>query len=231
MNIYESLNKIMEEVGAIKKDKKTTTGSIYTYRGVDQVMNALQPAFVKHKVFVVPEVLDSVREERTTKSGGNMIYSVGRVKYTFFAEDGTHVEAVVLGEGMDSSDKSSNKVMANAFKYACFQVLCIPTEETAVDNESENLEPLPKGKTVKEESKPKAEPEVVDETPKEEDKTVVDETPYKRMLVAHLKEYGDDYADIVKNYMFKMLGKTSLKELSEEECKQVVESCEAKEGE
>ena len=37
--------------------------------------------------------------------------------------------AVVQGEGMDSGDKSSNKAMSVAFKYACFQVFCIPTEE------------------------------------------------------------------------------------------------------
>lgn len=30
---------------------------------------------------------------------------------------------------MDSGDKSSNKAMSVAFKYACFQALCIPTEE------------------------------------------------------------------------------------------------------
>jgi hypothetical protein len=35
---------------------------------------------------------------------------------------------------MDSADKSSNKAMAVAFKYACFQVFCIPTEEMAKDD-------------------------------------------------------------------------------------------------
>ena len=30
---------------------------------------------------------------------------------------------------MDSGDKATNKAMAIAFKYACFQVFCIPTEE------------------------------------------------------------------------------------------------------
>ncbi|MFS0844210.1 MAG: ERF family protein [Roseburia hominis] len=30
---------------------------------------------------------------------------------------------------MDSGDKATNKAMSVAFKYACFQVFCIPTEE------------------------------------------------------------------------------------------------------
>lgn len=99
------------------------------YRGVDVVMNVFQPLLSKHGVFVVPEVLNTTREERQTKSGGNLIYTVIKVKYTFYADDGSSICAIVQGEGMDSADKSSNKAMSVAFKYACFQVFCIPTEE------------------------------------------------------------------------------------------------------
>ena len=60
---------------------------------------------------------------------GNLIYSVLKVKYTFYAEDGSHVSAVVQSEGMDSADKSSNKAMSAACKYALFQVFNIPTKE------------------------------------------------------------------------------------------------------
>ena len=88
------------------------------YRGVDDVMNALNPAFIKHKLFMVPEVMEQSRERRTTGKGGELIYSVCKVRYTFFAEDGSSVHAVVIGEGMDSGDKASNKAMAVAFKNA-----------------------------------------------------------------------------------------------------------------
>ena len=84
---------------------------------------------VKNRIFVSPEVLEHTREERVTKSGSVLTYSILRIKYTFYAEDGSSVSAVVIGEGMDSGDKSSNKAMSVAFKYACFQALCIPTEE------------------------------------------------------------------------------------------------------
>ena len=43
---------------------------------------------------------------------------------------------------MDSGDKATNKAMAIAFKYACFQVFCIPTEEMQdPDSESHTVEP------------------------------------------------------------------------------------------
>jgi hypothetical protein len=88
---------------------------------------------------VVPEVLEHTREERAAKSGRNLLYSLLRVKYTFYAEDGSNVSAVVIGEGMDTADKASNKALAVGMKYALFQVFCIPTEEM-VDPDGETPE-------------------------------------------------------------------------------------------
>lgn len=127
-NIYKSITDIMQESIAISKDK-TNKQQGFKYRGIDDVMNTFYPLLSKHKVFIAPEVLEQTREERLSKQGGNLIYSIMKVKYTFYAEDGTSVSATVIGEGMDSADKASNKAMSTAMKYAMFQVFCIPTEE------------------------------------------------------------------------------------------------------
>ena len=126
--IYEAISAVMADVGAVGKDKVNQLQK-YNFRGIDDVMNALNPAMVKHKVFVAPEVLEEKREERTTGKGGLLIYSILKVKFTFYTVDGSSVEATVIGEAMDSGDKSMNKAMSAAFKYACFQTFCIPTEE------------------------------------------------------------------------------------------------------
>lgn len=141
MNIFESINAVMKEIGAIGKTSKNATQG-FMFRGIDAVMNAINPALVKYKVFIVPTILEQTREERTTSKGGLLIYSICKVKYTFYAEDGTSVESVVIGEGMDSGDKATNKAMSIAFKYACFQVFCIPTEEMVdPDAECHTVEP------------------------------------------------------------------------------------------
>ena len=127
-NIFETINAVMEEIGAVGKNSRKEKQK-YMYRGVDDVMNALNPAFTKHKLFMVPEVVSQKREERQTANEKNLIYSVLSVKYTFYAEDGSSIYTIVPGEGMDSGDKASNKAMSSAFKYACFQVFCIATEE------------------------------------------------------------------------------------------------------
>lgn len=154
MEIYDAILGVMTDVGAIGKGKKNTQQG-FKYRGIDDVMNALQPAMVKHKIFVVPVVLEQKREERRTGNNKNLIYSICTVKYTFYAKDGSSVEAIVIGEGMDSGDKATNKAMSVAFKYACFQVFCIPTEEmkdpdadTSPESEP-NAPPEPKPKPEK----------------------------------------------------------------------------------
>lgn len=149
MNIFESIAAVQADVEFIGKDKKVTNGN-YKYRGVDQVLNTLHPLFAKHKLFAIPEVLEVVfRELRQTKNGGEVVYQALKVKYTFFAEDGTSVSAIVVGEAMDSGDKVSNKCMSVAYKYACFQTLSIPTEETTQDPDEVSEELLPAKKAAK----------------------------------------------------------------------------------
>lgn len=133
MNIYEAIADIMAQGYAIGKNNKNQQQG-FKYRGIDDVMNTFQPLMAARGVFTVPEILEHYREERQTAKGGNLIYSILKVKYTFYAADGTSVSAVVIGEGMDSADKSSNKAMAAAMKYAMFQTFCIPTEEMQMDD-------------------------------------------------------------------------------------------------
>lgn len=127
-NIYKAINEVMKEIGAVGKNQKNEQQK-FMYRGIDAIMNAINPALINHNVFIVPEVLEQTREERVSKTGNTLLYSICKIRFTFYAEDGSHVEAVTVGEGMDSGDKATNKAMAIAFKYACFQVFCIPTEE------------------------------------------------------------------------------------------------------
>lgn len=138
-NIYQTINAIMDEIEPIGKDSINKQQG-FKYRGIDAVMNALQPLFAKHKLFCVPEVISSVREDRTSSKGNLLIYSIIRVKYKFYAEDGSFIETTVEGEGMDSGDKATNKALAIAFKYACFQLFCIPTEEVSPDPDKESHE-------------------------------------------------------------------------------------------
>ena len=125
--IYQAITNAMADISPIAKAKRNKEQG-FQYRGVDDVMNELSPILTKHKIFVYPEVVEKQRQERQTKTGGTLLYSILTIKYHFAAEDGSEVCATVIGEGMDSGDKASNKAMAVAYKYACMQMFCIPTE-------------------------------------------------------------------------------------------------------
>lgn len=154
IKIYAAISSVMAEIGAVGKDQKNQQQG-FMYRGIDDVMNALQPALVKNKVFIVPEVTSEERSERVTvkeyqgqKKESVLFYTRLGVTYKFFTDDGSFIEAKVIGEAMDSGDKATNKAMSIAYKYACFQVFCIPTEEM-IDPDAEVHEPAPKGKATR----------------------------------------------------------------------------------
>ena len=168
--IFSAIVGVMRDVGAVAKEKEFESPigkkGNYMFRGIDDVMNALHPAMVNNKIFVVPEILEQIRETRTSKSGAQMQVSICKIKYTFFAEDGSSVYTIVIGEGMDTGDKATNKAMSIAFKYACFQVFCIPTEEMQdPDAERPELEDEGKrSKSSKKTSQTKSEKKDVEET-------------------------------------------------------------------
>ena len=141
--IFELIPEAMRRVGAIGKDSVNKTQG-FKYRGIDAVYNALNPVMADLGLFIVPEVIDHRREERETENTYNgqtkksiLKYSILTVRFTMYAPDGSNVSCVIVGEGMDSGDKASNKALSVALKYACFQLFMIPTEEM-VDPDQES---------------------------------------------------------------------------------------------
>lgn len=140
--IYQKIPVIMDAVGAISKSRKNTMQN-YSFRGIDDIYNAFNSELSKNKVFCTPEILEHSREERASKNGGVLIYTIVKMKFKFYAEDGSSIETTTIGEAMDSGDKSANKAMSSAQKYAFIQLFCIPTEENN-DTENETHEVAPK---------------------------------------------------------------------------------------
>lgn len=153
-NIYETLIAVMNDIPAIGKDSKNNSQGFY-FRGVDAVTNTLNPIFRKHGLIVMPtKITELSRDIRDTKSGGQQFFTNLIIEYTFYAEDGSFVKAEVKGEGADSGDKSSNKAMAVAFKYAVCQTFSIPTEEKEPEADDPQLKaPAPRCEVCGEEFK------------------------------------------------------------------------------
>lgn len=227
-NIYESMAAVMADVGAIQKNQKNPQQG-FLYRSIDAVYNALQPALIKNKVFVLPEILEIFREDRTTARGATLIFTRLTVKYTFYAEDGSFVTSVVVGEGQDSADKSSNKAMSAAFKYACFQAFCIPTEEM-IDADAETPEESRKATPKQNAARMQQRPQNQASTPQTVNRPQGAEQAPKQAAEAHtakaaMKEYMDSVKMSQKNRdaICTAYGATRFEDLTEENAQNYME--------
>ena len=138
--IDKALGAVLKDCVPIAKDRRNKMQG-FQFRGIDDAYNALHPIMAKHQIFTVPRVLKMEREERQTKAGGTLIYTMLTVEYDFVcAEDGSKVTAgPVIGEAMDSGDKSCNKALAMAHKYILFQTFMIPTHMEDADATTHDL--------------------------------------------------------------------------------------------
>ena len=128
--IYESINKIQAALAktGISKDRKNQQQG-YAFRGIDDVYGALAPLLAEHGVCVFPRATERTCVERQTQRGGALFYVTVRVEFDFVSSiDGSVHTCITYGEAMDSADKATNKAMSAAYKYACLQTFCIPTE-------------------------------------------------------------------------------------------------------
>lgn len=126
--IHKKMIAIMQDVGAIEKAQKNQMQK-YNFRGIDDVYLALNPILKKHGVYCMPKVINVQRDNHTNKNATFLMYSSVTMEYTFYAEDGSSVTGMMVGEGMDSGDKSIPKAISGATKYMFFNTFLIPTDE------------------------------------------------------------------------------------------------------
>jgi len=131
--IYKKMASVMQEIGPVTKDQKNIAQG-FKFRGIDQFVNALHPALVKHGVFMAPRATSYTQElkEVQRSSGKNGIdkHVSIMMEYDFFAEDGSKVTiGPIPAEGLDSGDKATNKALSAALKYALIQTFAVPTED------------------------------------------------------------------------------------------------------
>jgi len=144
--VYGAIVEVITGLGkeGITKDRKNTQQN-YAFRGIDDVYNALSGQLSKAGLCILPRVLARTVTEHASKSGGVLFYVTLDVEFDLVAaRDGSKHTIRAFGEAMDSGDKATNKAMSAAYKYACMQTFCIPTEG---DNDADQTTHQVVGKT------------------------------------------------------------------------------------
>ena len=201
--IYKKIIEVMADINAIGKDRRNQQQG-FQFRGIDDVMNELHGSLAKCGVFVLPTVLEETRTTGKTKNGGDMFYTRLKINFGFYAEDGSHVDAIVIGEAMDTGDKASNKALSIGLKYAMLQVFCIPTED---DKDPDAVSPQPAAGTMQQPQQ-KKQPAKFEFEPKGGETTPAEKKEIGGLLASKYtngapvfsKDEAKKYSDMRKDY-------------------------------
>ena len=127
-HVYVAIHGVMRDlakVGIGKENENKEQG--FHFRSIDQVFFVMTPILVDHQLLMLPRGIsaDQVTYETATKK--TKFCTNVRFEYDFVsAVDGSRHTVSVFGEGSDMADKSTNKAMSGAYKYAAFLSFGIP---------------------------------------------------------------------------------------------------------
>lgn len=126
--IHEALHAVMRDVTKIGKGGRNTFYN-FSFRGVEQVMDHIGPAFRKHSIIPTPHLQSLESRDVQTKKGETMREVTVIVRYEFEGPRGDTMECTVPGEAQDAGASAVSKAMSVAQRIAYTQALAIPTGE------------------------------------------------------------------------------------------------------
>jgi hypothetical protein len=104
----------------------------YAYRSIDDVTNRLAPLLAKHRLCILPRVVERTMGERAGPNHALMLHVALKVGFDIVsARDGSMHTIMAYGEALDGGDKATAKAMSAAFKQALLQAFCVPTSGAA----------------------------------------------------------------------------------------------------
>jgi hypothetical protein len=131
--VHVALARVMGDVQAVGKGERNESQG-FSFRGIDAVTNAVGPAFRRHGVICLPNVLEDSTENYTTGKFNTLMRRVMlRVAFTFVGPDGSTLTATTMGEAADAGDKATSKAHSVAYRTCLLQALSIPTHEPDPD--------------------------------------------------------------------------------------------------
>ena len=135
--VYQAINAVAAELAeqGITKTHRNEEGD-YSYRSIEDVLAALAPLLARHRLCVLPRVLE--REALRLGRAGTLV-SVRAAFDLVSALDGSAHSIESFGEALDESDKGTAKAISAAYKSAMLQAFCIPVPQEDVDATSPRL--------------------------------------------------------------------------------------------
>lgn len=138
MNIYEKINKVMQDIEYLSKDDKVITNAItnagYKVLSEEKVTSAVRQSLIKNGIVIIPIKQEHKRDDETVKGDyGDKTNRIATVDVTYriqnIEDKEDYIDAVSSGTGIDTQDKGVGKAMTYAYKYLLLRTFAIPTGE------------------------------------------------------------------------------------------------------
>lgn len=147
LNLYQRINKVMDDVQYLQKDDRVGSGT-YAYKAIsiEKVTEAVREAMVRHGLVILPVEQTHIMEDkaRTNNQGAAVIVPITTVdvKYKIVNIDNpTEFETVVSsGTGVDPQDKGVGKAMTYSYKNLLLRMFAIPTGDDTDKTHNKDLE-------------------------------------------------------------------------------------------
>ena len=139
--VYRAITAVAAELsgGGIPKRHRNERDD-YRYRSIDDVLNRLSPLLAKHKLCVLPRVLERTSTDRVGEGDLLLVGVTLKVAFDLVSSaDGSSHTVEAFGEALDASDKATAKAMSSAYKHAMLQAFCVPVAQIDADASSHRL--------------------------------------------------------------------------------------------
>ncbi len=101
----------------------------YAYRSIDDVCRRLAPLLARHRLCILPRVIERDMTDAAAGSGGALVRVAVRAAFDIVsARDGSCHSIEAYGEALDADDKATAKAVSAAYKQAVQQAFCVPVE-------------------------------------------------------------------------------------------------------
>lgn len=185
LNIHQRLNAVMADVNYIKKDKKIEIGKgSYSVTGHDAVTKLIHPLLVKHKISLIPTVVEMTQE-------GNRTRVLMSFDWVNIDDPKDYFTNQCVSYGVDNQDKGPGKSISYAQRFITLKTLHLETGERDVEEDDVDFSPMSK------------EEKMVENFAKEVQQTLSNEQ--RREFVDHVTASGmevDTALELVKSHGF-----------------------------
>jgi hypothetical protein len=132
LTVQEAWAAVMADVQSLGKNQRSSQLN-FSFRGIDDVMNAVGPVLRKHGVMVIPTKASASHRDVVTSNGKAQREATVIVSYTIYGPAGDSMPGESAGESADSGDKSTPQAMSVAYRTFLLQSLTLPTQQPDPD--------------------------------------------------------------------------------------------------